>query len=55
MLLIGLIVTLTPIAGAFGFVHPPLIFLGIIALITITYLLCVQLLKAWFVKKYGYE
>jgi P-type Mg2+ transporter len=54
MVSLGLLITLTPIGLMFGFVHLPVVYLGIIALIVIVYLISAQRLKVWFIKKYGY-
>lgn len=40
---------------ALGFVRPPLLFFAILTGFVITYLLLVQFVKNWFIKKYGYE
>ncbi|MDD5172017.1 MAG: magnesium-translocating P-type ATPase [Candidatus ainarchaeum sp.] len=53
--LVGLAITLSPFASAFGFVQPPLFYLGATTLIVATYLVLVQLLKVWFIRKYGYK
>jgi Mg2+-importing ATPase len=52
---IGLVIPFTPLGQYFGFVLlPPTYFLALIAIVG-TYLLLVQLVKKWFIKKYGYE
>ncbi|VVC03999.1 Copper-exporting P-type ATPase B [Candidatus Burarchaeum australiense] len=55
ILLAGLFIVFSPLAIPFGFVQPPPIYLALIACIVVLYLVSVQLLKHWFIKKYGYE
>ena len=50
----GLFITMSPIASFFGFVQPTQNYLLIIVAIVIIYLVLVQLLKTWFVKRYGW-
>jgi len=52
---IGIIVPLSPLGAYFGFVPLPLLFYVILAGMLVTYLLLVQVVKSWFIKKYGYE
>jgi len=52
---IGLVIPFTPLGRYFGFVAPPpLYFLALIIIVT-AYLFMVQIVKKWFMKKYGYE
>ncbi|MDP2905219.1 MAG: magnesium-translocating P-type ATPase [Candidatus Omnitrophota bacterium] len=52
---IGLIIPFTGLGRYFGFVAPPLSYFAALLLIVAAYLLMVQKVKAWFVKKYGYD
>lgn len=51
----GIAITFSPLAAAFGFVVPPPLYFVILFFMVITYLLLVQKVKAWFIKKYGYD
>ncbi len=52
---IALVLPYTPLGAYFKFVMPPASFFVFLILIVGTYLWSVQVLKTWFVKKYGYE
>ena len=52
---LGLIIPFTPLGGYFKFVIPPASFFAVLAVIIISYLFLVQLVKSWFIKRYGYE
>lgn len=52
---VGLVMPFSPLAKTFGFVKPPLFYFIILVGIIATYLFTVQMVKGWFVKKYGYE
>ncbi|MBI5390334.1 magnesium-translocating P-type ATPase [Candidatus Woesearchaeota archaeon] len=52
---LGLILPFTPLGAYFGFVMPPLIYFPVLLGIVAAYLCTVQLVKSWFIKKYGYE
>lgn len=52
---IGLFIPFTPLARYFGFVAPPPIYFLALILIVGTYLVLVQVVKKWFIRKYGYE
>jgi Mg2+-importing ATPase len=52
---IGMFIPLTIFGKYFKFVVPPFSFFIVLAVITGTYLLVVQQVKSWFIKKYGYE
>jgi Mg2+-importing ATPase len=52
---IGMIIPFSPLAGPFGFVVPPLLYFGMLFIIVLAYLLLVQLIKSWFVKKFGFD
>ncbi len=52
---IGIAMPFTPLATAFGFVPlPPMYFVALFIML-VSYLLLVQVIKVWFIKKYGYE
>jgi len=51
----GIVITFSPLAKALGFVSLPRSYFVALLLIVTTYLFLVQIVKAWFVKKYGYE
>jgi Mg2+-importing ATPase len=52
---VGIILPFSPIAGYFGFVSlPPLYFVALM-LMVVAYLILVQLVKVWFIKRYGYD
>lgn len=50
---IGLLAVLTPISKHFGFVPPPWAYFSVLINIVVVYLFLVQLVKQWFIKKYG--
>ena len=52
---IGLIIPFTPLGTYFGFVAPPASYFLALILIVTAYLFTVQIVKKWFMKKYGYE
>ena len=52
---IGLILPFTTLGKYFKFVVPPPLFFLILIVIIALYLLLVQFVKSWFIKKYGYE
>ncbi|MEM0360580.1 MAG: magnesium-translocating P-type ATPase [Candidatus Diapherotrites archaeon] len=52
---IALILPFTPLGPYFGFVMPPLTYFLFLAGITASYLMLVQRVKSWFIKKHGYE
>ena len=51
----AILIPFSPLAKSFGFVAPPPLYFLILFLMVSTYLLLVQLVKKWFIKKYGYE
>jgi Mg2+-importing ATPase len=52
---IGILIPFSPLAKPFGFVSPPPIyFLALFIMVTI-YLFLVQVVKKWFVRKFGYD
>lgn len=52
---IGLVIPFTPLGGYFKFVAPPMSYFAALFIIVTTYLFTVQVVKKWFMKKYGYE
>jgi len=52
---IALVLPYTPLGAYFKFVMPPATFFIFLLCMVVTYLWLVQLLKTWFVRKYGYE
>jgi Mg2+-importing ATPase len=52
---IGLMLPFIPLGKYFGFVQPPPTYFIALLLIVSVYLCMVQLVKSWFIKKYGYE
>ncbi len=52
---IGLVIPFTPLGQHFGFVVPPPLYFLALIMIVVTYLFSVQVVKKWFIKKYGYE
>ncbi|MDD5449805.1 MAG: magnesium-translocating P-type ATPase [Candidatus Omnitrophica bacterium] len=52
---VGLILPFIPLGKYFGFVQPPPLYFLALLLIVGLYLYLVQFVKAWFIKKYGYE
>lgn len=52
---VGLVMPFSSLAKTFGFVQPPLYYFIILVGIIAAYLFVVQMVKSWFVKKYGYQ
>ncbi len=52
---IGIAIPFTPLAQPFGFVKPPPLYFVALFIMLVTYLFLVQIVKKWFIKKYGYE
>jgi Mg2+-importing ATPase len=52
---VGLLITYSPLGPAFGFVNPTPFYLGAVLAIVFIYLVLTQLLKMWFIKRYGYQ
>lgn len=52
---IGILIPFTPLGKYFSFVQPPPLYFLALAVIIAAYLLSVQFVKKWFIKKYGYE
>jgi Mg2+-importing ATPase len=49
---VALAIPFTPVGGVFQFTEPPWIFFGFLAGLTVAYLLLVDVVKAWFYKRY---
>jgi Mg2+-importing ATPase len=45
----------SPLAGALGFVVPPPLYFILLAPLAVVYLYLVQVVKVWFIRKYGYD
>ncbi|MCM8773608.1 MAG: magnesium-translocating P-type ATPase [Candidatus Omnitrophica bacterium] len=52
---IGLILPFLPLGKYFQFISPPLVYFIALFFIVLAYLSSVQIIKKWFIKKYGYE
>ena len=52
---IGLVLPFIPLGKYFGFVQPPPMYFLALVFIVAVYLLTVQFVKTWFIKRYGYE
>jgi len=52
---IGLMIPFTPLGKYFKFVSPPFLYLVALVIIVGFYLATVELVKRWFVKRYGYD
>jgi len=52
---LGLFIPFTPLGKYFGFVIPPALYFLALIFILGGYLISVQVVKQWFIKKYGYE
>ncbi|MCX5633782.1 MAG: magnesium-translocating P-type ATPase [Phycisphaerae bacterium] len=52
---IGLVIPFTPLGGYFKFVAPPPLYFLALFVIVAAYLFTVQVVKKWFMNKYGYE
>lgn len=50
---VGIFLPFSPIADAIEFVKPPIYYFALLAVIVGTYLILVQIVKKWFIKKYG--
>ncbi|MEI7512392.1 MAG: magnesium-translocating P-type ATPase [Candidatus Uhrbacteria bacterium] len=45
----------SPVAGTLGFTPLPLLFWGYLALFLVTYFILTQIIKTWFIRKYGWD
>ncbi len=52
---VGMLIPFTPLAGPFGFTAPPPAYFAVLLFIVLTYLLLVQGVKVWFIKKFGQD
>ncbi|MDP2981634.1 MAG: magnesium-translocating P-type ATPase [Candidatus Omnitrophota bacterium] len=52
---LGIFIPFSPLAKPFGFVAPPPAYFLALFLMVTTYLFFVQIVKTWFIKKYGYD
>jgi len=52
---LGIFIPFSPLAKPFGFVAPPPSYFLALFLMVVTYLFFVQIVKTWFIKKYGYD
>lgn len=52
---IGLVIPFTPLGKHLGFTMPPGAYLFFLAVIVLSYLFMVQVVKNWFIRKFGYE
>jgi len=50
---VGIIIPLSPLGELFGFVAPPPLYFLALFIIVLVYLFMVQMVKKWFIKKYG--
>jgi len=50
---VGIIIPLSPLGKLFGFVAPPPLYFLALFIIVLVYLFMVQMVKGWFIKKYG--
>ena len=55
VVLTGILLPFTPLAAPFGFVVPPPGFFMILLLMISTYLLLVQAVKSWLIKRHGFD
>lgn len=55
IIIFGCAVPFTPLGRLFGFVPLPAIFFAILLALALMYLLLAQYIKAWFVRKYGFD
>ena len=51
----GILIPFSPLAKSLGFVAPPPLFFLILFVMVVTYMLLVQVVKTWFIKKFGYD
>ena len=52
---LGFGLVFSPLAGPLGFVAPPRLYFVMLILIVVAYLYLVQLVKNWFISKFGYD
>jgi Mg2+-importing ATPase len=49
----GALLTVSPLAGALGFVPLPSLYWLLLAAMMISYIILTQMIKTWFIRKYG--
>lgn len=52
---IGILIPFSPLGSHFGFVTLPPLYFAVLFVVVCTYLLLVQIVKTWFIRKYGYD
>ncbi|MEI8349681.1 MAG: magnesium-translocating P-type ATPase [Candidatus Omnitrophota bacterium] len=52
---IGIAIPFSPLASAFSFVAPPPLYFVFLFFMVLTYLILVQIVKGWFIRKFGYD
>ncbi|MBU5485128.1 magnesium-translocating P-type ATPase [Clostridium sp. MSJ-11] len=55
IVLVGMFLVNSPIAGAFGFTKLPILYYVLLALTLLCYVLLTQIVKMWYIKKYNIE
>ena len=55
IMLIGILLTLSPIAQSLGFVRLPFLYWPLLLLTLISYITVTQLMKMWYIKRFGYN
>jgi Mg2+-importing ATPase len=55
IMLIGILLTMSPAAPTLGFVRLPLLYWPLLILTLVLYVTVTQLMKMWYIKKYGYN
>lgn len=55
IMLAGILLTVSPVASMLGFVQLPLLYWPLLIVTLVTYLTVTQLMKMWYIKKYGYN
>jgi Mg2+-importing ATPase len=51
----GILLTISPLAPLLGFVQLPLLYWPLLIVTLVTYITLTQLMKMWYIKKYGYN
>lgn len=55
IMLVGILLTVSPVAQALGFVRLPLLYWPLLIVTLVLYVTVTQLMKMWYIKKYGYN
>ena len=55
IMLAGMLLTVSPVASMLGFVQLPLLYWPLLIVTLVLYLTVTQLMKMWYIKKYGYN